>query len=236
MGKVFITGGSGALGQALVKKFVDSGWETAFSYCRNQEAAKRITEQTGAMAYQADLQDHGAVMAMAEELEKDFGVPDALINNAGRSSVMPFALLEPQDWDEAMNANLKTMFLASHALVSGMVRRRSGSVVNLSSIAGERLLGVPVTYATSKSGVLGFTLSLARELARYNIRVNAVAPGLLDAGISSLVPPEERKEYLRYCLAGRPGRCQEVAEVVEFLASDRASFVNAQIIDVNGGI
>jgi 3-oxoacyl-[acyl-carrier protein] reductase len=148
---------------------------------------------------------------------------------------MPFALLEPQDWDEAMNANLKTMFLASHALIAGMVRRRSGAVVNMSSIAGERLLGVPVTYATSKSGVLGFTMSLARELSRYNIRVNAVAPGLLDAGISSLVPQEQRQEYLRYCLAGRPGRCQEVAEVVEFLASDRASFINAQLIDVNGG-
>jgi NAD(P)-dependent dehydrogenase (short-subunit alcohol dehydrogenase family) len=234
--KAFITGGSGALGRALVKKFIERGWEAAFSYRHGAKAAAELTAECGAKGFQADLEDPASVAAMAEKLEAEFGVPEALVNNAGRSCVMPFALLEASDWDEALAANLKTMFLATHALVRGMVRLRRGSVVNLGSIAGERLLEVPVTYATSKSAVHGFTMSLARELARYSIRVNAVSPGMLDAGVSALVPAPEREEYLRYCLAGRLGRCEEVAEVAEFLASDRASFVNAQVIGVNGGI
>jgi len=117
-----------------------------------------------------------------------------------------------------------------------MIRRKSGVVVNMSSIAGQRVLGVPVTYAASKAGVVGFTVGLARELAPYNIRVNAVAPGMLDDGVSSNVPERERGEYLRYCLAGRTGTCDEVADLVEFLCSDRSSYINAQLIHINGGI
>ncbi|MDR1049803.1 MAG: SDR family oxidoreductase [Deltaproteobacteria bacterium] len=236
MGKVFITGGSGALGRALVRKFAERGWGTAFGYLSNEGAALELAAETGAAAYRADLEDRDSTEKMAAKLEDEFGAPDALVNNAGRSSVMPFALLETSDWEEAMRANMRTMFHATHALVRGMVRRKSGSVVNLGSIAGERLLAVPVTYAASKSAVRGFTLSLARELARHSVRVNAVVPGLLEAGVSSLVPQAEKQEYLRYCLAGRPGRCEEVAEVVEFLAGERSSFVNAQLIHVDGGI
>jgi 3-oxoacyl-[acyl-carrier protein] reductase len=235
MKKAFVTGGSGALGRALVKKFVQYGWETAFSFKSNIKAAEALTQECGARGFEADLEDPQSAALMAEKLEAEFGVPDALINNAGRSTVLPFALLEASDWDEAMSGNLRTMFLATHALVRGMVRRKSGSIVNMGSIAGERVLGVPVTYATAKSAVRGFTLSLARELARYSIRVNAVVPGMLEAGVSSLVPPAEKEEYRRYCLIGRPGRLEEVAEVVEFLAGDRSSFVNAQLIHINGG-
>jgi 3-oxoacyl-[acyl-carrier protein] reductase len=128
------------------------------------------------------------------------------------------------------------MFLTTHALVRGMIRRRSGAIVNMSSIAGQRVLGVPVTYAASKSGVAGFTLGLAREIAAYGIRVNAIAPGMLEDGVSANVPEREKSEYLRYCLAGRPGRCAEVADLVEFLCSERASYINAQLIHINGGI
>jgi len=236
MKSVFITGGSGALGGAIVRKMVAYGWKTAFSYNKSEERANALATETGALALQADLENVDAVSAMAEALERDFGVPDALVNNAGKTSVMPFALLETEDWDAAMAANLRSMFLITHALVRGMIRRGSGAIVNMSSIAGQRLLDVPVTYATSKSGVVGFTLGLAREVARYNIRVNAVAPGMLDGGVSSNVPEQMKEEYLRYCLAGRPGRCEEVADVVEFLCSERASYINAQLIHINGGI
>jgi 3-oxoacyl-[acyl-carrier protein] reductase len=236
MKKVFITGGSGALGQSLVRKFTEHGWETAFSYRNNLVVADALINECGAKAYWTDLEDPQSVSEMAQKLEEEMGTPDALINNAGKTTVLPFALLEASDWDEAMSGNLKTMFLATHALVRGMVRRKSGSVVNIGSIAGERVLGVPVTYAASKSAVRGFTLSLARELSRYSIRVNAVVPGMLDTGVSTFVPPAEKEEYLRYCLAGRPGKCEEVAELVEFLASDRASYINAQMIHINGGI
>ncbi|MDR0234154.1 MAG: SDR family oxidoreductase [Zoogloeaceae bacterium] len=236
MKSVFVTGGSGELGGAIVRKMVEYGWKTAFCYNTGEERAKALATETGALALQANLENEEAVIAMAETLERDFGIPDALVNNAGKTSVMPFALLEASDWDAAMAANLRSMFLATHALVRGMIRRGSGAIVNMSSIAGQRLLDVPVTYATSKSGVEGFTLGLAREVARYNIRVNAVAPGMLDGGVSANVPEQAKKEYLRYCLAGRPGHCEEVAELVEFLCGDRASYINAQLIHINGGI
>jgi 3-oxoacyl-[acyl-carrier protein] reductase len=236
MKSVFVTGGSGALGSAIVRKMTDFGWRVAFCYHKSEDRAKALAAETGAFAVRANLEDEADTTRMAEKLESEFGVPDALVNNAGKTSIMPFALLEAEDWDAALSVNLKSMFLATHALIRGMIRRRSGVIVNMSSIAGQRVLGVPVTYAASKSGVVGFTLGLAREVAAYGIRVNAIAPGMLDDGVSANVPEQERGEYLRYCLAGRPGTCAEAADLVEFLCSDRASYINAQLIHINGGI
>ena len=233
---VFVTGGSGAIGSAIVRKMTEYGWRVAFCYNKSAQKAEALAMETGARAYRANLEDPDSVNAMAETLEAEFGTPDALVNNAGKTSVMPFALLEAEDWDAAMSVNLKSMFLTTHALIRGMIRRRSGVIVNVSSIAGQRVLEVPVTYAASKSGVAGFTLGLAREVARYGIRVNAIAPGMLDDGVSANVPEQERNEYLRYCLAGRAGRCDEAADLVEFLCSDRASYINAQLIHLNGGL
>jgi NAD(P)-dependent dehydrogenase (short-subunit alcohol dehydrogenase family) len=128
------------------------------------------------------------------------------------------------------------MFLVTKAFIRGMIRRKRGNVINLGSLAGTRLLDVPVHYATAKSAVTGFTLSLAQEMARYNIRVNAVVPGMLTAGVAVNVPDKQREEYCRYCTQGRPGEPAEVAELVAFLASDRSSYINAQAINVDGGI
>jgi len=236
MKSVFVTGGSGAVGSAIVRTMTRYGWRVAFSYNRSAQKAEALAAQSGATPYQVDLEDEEAVCAMAKKLESEFGIPDALVNNAGATSIIPFALLEAEDWDQAMSANLKSMFLVTHALIRGMIRRKKGAVVNMSSLAGQRVLGVPVTYAASKSGVVGFTIGLAREVARYGIRVNAVAPGMLDDGVSANVPEQEREEYLRYCLAGRPGRCEEVAELIEFLCGERSSYINAQLIHINGGL
>ncbi len=236
MKSVFVTGGSGALGSAIVRKMTEHGWRVAFSYHTGKQAAEALVAETGALALHADLEDPASVSSMAEQLERDFGTPDALVNNAGKTSIMPFALLEVEDWDAAMSVNVKSTFLTTHALIRGMIRRNSGSIVNVSSIAGQRVLEVPVTYASSKSALVGFTIGLAREVARYGIRVNAIAPGMLDDGVSANIPEQEKNQYLRYCLAARPGRCEEAADVVEFLCSERSSYINAQLIHVNGGL
>ena len=149
---------------------------------------------------------------------------------------MPLALIEEEDWDEIIEANLKSMFLVTREVVRGMIARKSGVIVNIGSLAGHRLLEVPVHYATAKAGVTGFTLSLAKELARYGIRVNEVVPGLLTDGIGRMVPEKEMGEYLKHCTAGRPGSPEEVAEVVAFLASDASRYMNAQSLNVDGGI
>jgi 3-oxoacyl-[acyl-carrier protein] reductase len=128
------------------------------------------------------------------------------------------------------------MFLVTQAVVRGMIAAKSGVIINIGSIAGKRLLEVPVHYASAKAAVSGFTLSLAKELARYGIRVNTVTPGMLAQGVGQMVPEKKKEEYLRYCAAGRPGEPEEVARVVGFLAGDGAGYINAQEIIVDGGL
>jgi NAD(P)-dependent dehydrogenase (short-subunit alcohol dehydrogenase family) len=135
-----------------------------------------------------------------------------------------------------MNVNVKGMFLVTKAFARSMIRRKTGCIINIGSLAGMRMLEVPVHYATAKSAVVGFTLALARELGRYNIRVNAAVPGMLEGGVSDNIPDKQREQYIDYCALSRAGRCEEVAELVAFLASDRSSYINAQSILIDGGI
>ena len=231
-----VTGGSGALGGAVARRLRRDDIRVAFTYRNNLAAADRLSAETGACAFQADLLDRRQVDALVAAVTEQLGPIDVLVNNAGATQVMPFALIEEDDWDRVIAANLKTMFLVSHAAVRGMIARRTGVIINTGSLAGHRLLEVPVHYATAKAGVSGFTLALAKELSRYGIRVNSVVPGLLDEGVGRLVPDKEVAEYVRYCTAGRPGHPGEVAEVIAFLASDAASYVNGQNIFVDGGV
>ncbi len=237
----FITGGSGAIGQALVRIFAREGARVAYSYLTHPERAQALEAgltETGACvrSYPLEVLDGSAAVSLAERVEAEIGPVSVLVNNAGLTHVMPFALLEEGDWDRMMAVNVKGPFLVTKAFIRGMIRRRRGSIVNMSSLAGTRLLDVPVHYATAKSALLGFTLSLAKEMSRYGIRVNAVVPGLLTAGVSANVPEQERQEYLHYCALGRPGTPEEVAELVAVLASQRAGYINAQAITVDGGL
>jgi len=237
MGKIaLVTGGSGALGRAVVRRFIEDGLTVAFTFKSNRERAEALSAETGAKAFQADLVNRKQVESVIARVLESFGRIDILVNNVGLTQVMPFALIEEEDWDEVMASNLKSMFLVTREVVKDMVARRSGVIINIGSLAGHRLLEVPVHYATAKAGVSGFTLSLAKELSRYGIRVNSVVPGLLDEGVGKMVPEKELAEYVHYCTAGRPGNPGEVAEVISFLASDRASYINAQNIFVDGGI
>lgn len=233
---ILVTGGSGALGSEIVRHFRRNDETVAFTFNTNQEAADELAEETGATAFHADLTDAKQVQDMVGQVLNKVGDIDVLVNNAGATQIMPFALIEEEDWDNVLGANLKTMFLVTREVARNMVGRRSGVIVNIGSLAGHRLLDVPVHYATAKAGISGFTLALAKELARYNIRVNSVVPGLLEEGVGRMVPEKERGEYLNYCAAGRPGKMSEVAEVVAFLASEKASYMNAQNVFVDGGI
>jgi 3-oxoacyl-[acyl-carrier protein] reductase len=241
-GKVaFVTGGSGAVGSAIVRVMTREGAAVAYSYHTGAEKAAALDAElakTGATvrSYPLDVLDGAAAVRLAEQVEREMGPPAILVNNAGVTQVMPFALIEEADWDRLMDVNVKGMFLVTKAFVRGMVRRRGGAVVNMGSLAGQRVLDVPVHYATAKSAVVGFTLALARELGRYKVRVNAVVPGMLTEGVSVNVPERGQDEYRRFCTLSRAGTPQEVAELVAFLASDRAAYVNAQAIFVDGGI
>jgi len=233
---VLVTGGSGALGRAIVRRFRADDCSVAFTFKTNEASARALEAETGASAFRADLTDRRQVQDAVRQVTERFGQIDILVNNVGFTQVMPFALIEEEDWDTVMAANLKTMFLVTREVVRGMIARKSGVIVNIGSLAGHRLLEVPVHYATAKAGVSGFTTSLAKELSRYNIRVNSIVPGLLSDGVGRMVPEKEVAEYVRYCSAGRPGTPDEVAEVVVFIASEKAQYINAQSIFVDGGI
>jgi len=234
----FVTGGSGAVGAAIVRCLTNHGARVAFSYHQHEEKALALEHELAgrAKAYPLDVLDGGACQQAAAAVERDFGVADILINNAGLTQVMPFALIEEEDWDLIMDVNVKGLFLVTKAFIRPMIRRQSGAIANRGTLAGMRVLEVPVHYATAKSAVMGFTLSLAREMARYHIRVNAVVPGLLTDGVSAQVPDKQRADYEQHCTLGRAGTPEEVAELVAFLASTRAAYINAQAIQVDGGI
>ena len=237
----FVTGGTGSVGRAIVATLAGQGASVGFSYRSHGDKAREIEAEftSGSVrvkGYELDVLDARGAQDVCKAFESDVGPLDILVNNAGISQVMPFALIEEQDWDRVMNVNVKGMFLTTKAFIRGMIARKSGNIINMGSLAGSRVLEVPVHYATSKSAVIGFTLSLAGEMARYNIRVNAVVPGMLDGGVGLNVPEKQRREYCNYCTQGRPGRPEEAASLVAFLASDASSYINAQAINVDGGI
>jgi 3-oxoacyl-[acyl-carrier protein] reductase len=241
-GKVaFVTGGSGAVGRAIVTALGRHGAKVAYSYNTGAEAARQLDEEAAAMglavrSYRLDVVDGEAACELAGTIEQALGPVDILVNNAGLTKVMPFAMIDEEQWDLVMDVNVKGMFLVTKAFVRGMIRRRLGNIINIGSLAGTRMLEVPVHYATAKSAVIGFTFALARELGRYNIRVNAVAPGMLTGGVSTNVPAKKQDQYKDYCALSRAGEPEEVAEVVAFLAGDQSSYINAQVISVDGGI
>ncbi len=237
----FITGGSGAVGQAIVKVMAREGCRVAYSYKNRTERAKQLDKNLTdsgieVRSYVLDVTDSKASSDLARQIEDEFGPVDILVNNAGIAQIMPFAMIEEEDWDMMMNVNVKGMFLVTKAFARSMIRRKTGCIINIGSLAGMRMLEVPVHYATAKSAVVGFTLALARELGRYNIRVNATVPGMLEGGVSDNIPDKQREQYIDYCALSRAGRCEEVAELVAFLASDRSSYINAQSIMIDGGI
>jgi 3-oxoacyl-[acyl-carrier protein] reductase len=237
----FVTGGTGAVGAAIVRCLARHDARVAFSFHEQETKARQLVDELSregrtAQAYPLDVLDAAAATRLAGTIEQELGPVDVLVNNAGITQVLPFALIEEEDWDRIMDVNVKGLFLVTKAFVRGMIRRQRGAVVNLGSLAGMRVLEVPVHYATAKSAVVGFTLSLARELARYHIRVNCVVPGMLTDGVSVNVPEKQQEDYRQHCTVGRAGTPEEVAELVAFLASDRSSYINAQAVHIDGGI
>jgi 3-oxoacyl-[acyl-carrier protein] reductase len=236
-----VTGGSGAIGAAIVRVMAREGCRVAYTYHTGREQAEKLAAELGAggaqvRPYPLDVLGAKASAKLAKTIEEEFGPVDILVNNAGFAQVLPFAMIEEDDWDRMMDVNMKGMFLVTKAFARGMIRRKRGGIVNMGSLAGVRMLEVPVHYATAKAAVVGFTLSLARELGRYSVRVNAVVPGMLTDGVSVNVPVKQQEEYKRYCALSRVGTPEEVAELVAFLASDRAGYINGQAILVDGGI
>ncbi len=236
--RALVTGGSRGLGRALCEVFAGYGADVAFNYSSDREGAEHTLKQLAGrgLAFQTSVLDEAALNRMVSEIEAQWGGVDILVNNAGVSQPLPLPLMEEADWDLVMDVNVKGQFLVSRAVLRGMIRRRAGALLNLGSLAGLRLIEAPVHYAASKAAVKGFTQALAKEVARYNIRVNCLAPGLLEEGVGQSLPEHRMKEYLRHVALRRVGTLDEVARFAAFLVSERNSYMNGETILMDGGL
>ncbi|PKK91870.1 MAG: 3-oxoacyl-ACP reductase [Candidatus Wallbacteria bacterium HGW-Wallbacteria-1] len=236
---VIVTGGTGDIGREIVSSFHSEGAEVYFTFNRAENKAAAMVEEFGSErvhARQVSVTDRKGMEDFAREVYKESGRIDILVNNAGIAQVLPFPLIEEEEWKEVMDVNVTGTFIATREIARFMIREKRGSIINVGSLAGERIMEVPVHYATSKAAITGFTLSLAKEFSRYNIRVNCVVPGLIDGGVGRNTPEKQKSDYLHFCTLGRLGKPVEVADLIVYLASERAGFVNGQIIHIDGGI
>jgi NAD(P)-dependent dehydrogenase (short-subunit alcohol dehydrogenase family) len=237
--KALVTGGSRGLGRALCVAFAAHGAEVAFSWNSQQAAAdetEALCAKQGmpARAFKTSVLDGVAIKSMVKDLEQHWGGIDILVNNAGISQNLPLALMEEEDWDLIMDTNVKGTFLMSRAVLRGMFRRKAGVILNLGSLAGVRMIEAPVHYYTSKAAIKGFTEALAKEVARHNVRVLCLAPGLLEDGVGRNLPDHKRDDYLHHCALGRVGTFAEVAEFAAFLVSDANSYQSGATIVMDG--
>ncbi|HZS68321.1 MAG TPA: SDR family NAD(P)-dependent oxidoreductase [Burkholderiales bacterium] len=239
--RALVTGGSRGLGRAICAVLAEYGADVAFNYSGDQEGAEATLQairarERRARAFRASVLDEPALNAMVKNIEGDWGGIDILVNNAGVSQPLPLPLMEESDWDLVMDVNVKGQFLVSRAVLRGMIRRRAGALLNIGSLAGLRLIEAPVHYAASKAAIKGFTQALAKEVARYQIRVNCLAPGLLEEGVGQSLPEHRMKEYLRHVSLRRLGTLDEVARFAAFLVSDRNSYMNGETIVMDGAL
>jgi 3-oxoacyl-[acyl-carrier protein] reductase len=238
---VMVTGGSRGLGRAMVTVFAREGARLAFNYASSEpDAAATVAavEAAGgvARAYKCSVTDRLGLRAMVKQVEEAVGPIDTLVNNAGTGQVLPLALMEEEDWDKMMDVHVKGAFLSTHAVLRGMIKRKRGTILNVTSLAGVRMIKAPVHYSTAKAALRGFTESLAKEIGKYGIVVNAIAPGLLDEGVADNIPADNKADYIQNCAMGRVGTCAEVAELAAFLISSRNSYMSGATILADGGL
>ena len=239
--RVWVTGGSRGLGRALCEQLSAEGAAVAFNYSGDEEGAAQTLAAITAngargLAFKASVLDETGLAKTIGDIERQWGGVDVLVNNAGVSQPLPLPLMDARDWDHVMDVNAKGAFLAARAALKGMIRRRGGCILNIGSLAGLRLIEAPVHYSASKAAIKGFTQALAKEVARYQIRVNCLAPGLLEEGVGQSLPDHRMKEYLRHVSLKRLGTLDEVARFAAFLVSDRNSYMNGETIVMDGAL
>jgi 3-oxoacyl-[acyl-carrier protein] reductase len=238
---VIVTGGSRGIGAAVCRSFARAGDIVVINYSssgKDAEALKKellLLNDTINIA-KADVSDYKQVKPMIDSVVEEYGKIDVLVNNAGITRDGFIMLMSGEDWNDVININLTGMFNCSKAVSEYMMSRRSGAIVNMSSLSGITGLPGQTNYSAAKGGVIAFTKSLAKELARFGIRVNAVAPGVIETGMIDSLKPEIRERYLENIPVKRFGSPDEVASVVKFLASQDASYVTGETIGVTGGL
>ena len=240
--RCLITGGSRGLGLAMGLAFVRQGARVAFTFSRNQadadEARMQLAEAGGGepLVFQGSVADAVHAAAVVKQVTAAWGGVDVLVNNAGISQVLPIALLEEADWDAMMDINVKGAYLFSRAVLRPMIRAKGGRILSIGAFTSERVIEASVHYAAAKSALRGFTEALAREVGRYGITVNLLAPGLLDVGLARMLPQHRLNEYRGQAALGRLGTAEEIAALAVFLASDDSGGITGAKLVADGGL
>jgi 3-oxoacyl-[acyl-carrier protein] reductase len=236
--KVLITGASRGIGRAITGRFLAEGAEVWGLGTREPEDLEERIRQAGGKLHwiSADLGNLITVEGIIEEALKSSGGFDILVNNAGITRDNLSFRMTLEDWQKVLDVNLSAAFLIARTVGRDMIRRRRGSIINMSSVVGIHGNGGQVNYAASKAGLIGLTKSLARETASRGVRVNAIAPGYIASDMTNALPEEAREKLLEYIPLKRIGQAEDVAEAALFLASDGASYITGQVLAVDGGM
>ncbi len=236
-----VTGGTRGIGRSIVIALANEGVDIAFTYVKNKSLADSLVEEaskTGrrAVPIQMDVRDHEGSKTLVEKVKEEFGRLDILVNNAGITRDRTLMMMSKEDWAEVIDTDLTGVFNTTRACIITFLKQKSGNIVNISSIGGIHPLPGQVNYSAAKAGVIGFTKSLAKEVAPYNIRVNAVAPGFIETEMTGTLSGKYKERLLEVIPSGRFGTAEEVARVVIFLVSDRSQYITGQVVQIDGGL
>lgn len=241
-GKVaLITGGTRGIGRAILLALCKEDAECLFTYTKNYELAESLAEETQgtgrrALPVKLDVRDFEGTKLLVERIKKEFGKIDILVNNAGITRDKSLMMMTRDDWSEVIDTDLTGVFNTSRACIITFLKQKSGNIVNISSMSGIHPLPGQVNYAAAKAGVIGFTKSLAKEVAPYNIRVNAVAPGFISSDMTASLNENYRKRLNDMIPTGRFGTPEEVSEVVLFLLSNESKYITGEVLQIDGGL
>lgn len=241
-GKIaFVTGGSRGIGRAIVLELAEAGADVAFTYLQNADRAQEVCRaalEKGVRcnAYQSNVASPEDVQRVIKEVTAEFGKVQILVNNAGITHDKSFLKMTKEMWDEVIHVNLDGLFNLTHAILPSMVESGWGRIINVSSVVGQMGNFGQANYAASKGGAIAFTQTLARELARKNITVNAVAPGFIESDMTAGLPEATRRQVEDMTPVGRLGKPEEVASCVAFLADPKSSYITGEVLAVNGGM
>ena len=236
-----VTGGTRGIGRAIVERFAAAGANVAFTYISSSSAAEEVEATVRSagvetLAIKADGASFAAAEAAVAQVLELWGRIDVLVNNAGITRDNLLIRMTEDDWDAVIGANLKSVFNFCKAAYRPMMKQRAGKVINLSSVVGASGNAGQTNYAASKAGIVGFSKSLARELAGRGVCVNVVAPGYVDTEMTSALPEAAREAMLQAVPMNRPARPEEIAEAALFLASSASDYITGQVLHVNGGL
>ncbi|MCD8539745.1 MAG: 3-oxoacyl-[acyl-carrier-protein] reductase [Leadbetterella sp.] len=238
---VLITGASRGIGKAIAEEFARSGANVAFTYLSSVEKGQALEKELGAYGtrvkgYRSDASQYSDAESLVNDVVADFGQVDVLINNAGVTRDTLLLRMTEEQWDEVLRINLKSVFNLTKAVSKPMMKARTGSIVNISSVVGLMGNAGQANYSASKAGMIGFTKSVAKELGSRNIRCNAIAPGFIETEMTGELNEAQLEEWTKSIPLKRPGQGRDIARACMFLASDDSAYITGQVLVVDGGL